>query len=399
MTLVSLRQVCRQDRTTVRPGEQAYLRYIGMESIEAGTGLLTQGGLSKTPTDPQARSFAFGPGHVLYGKLRPYLNKVFVPDFEGKCSTEIIPLLPSDDLDRRYLAYFLRSTDTVSRISAKVAGARMPRADMDFVLGLEVPLPSLAEQRRIIDLLSRAEGIVRLRREAHAKAQAIIPALFLDMFGNPATNPRGWPQRTVKAIVARFESGKNLQSGSAGDTPYRILKVSAVTTGRYLEEESKPAPAEHKPPLSHFVQVGDMLFSRANTQELIGATAIVKATDGKTLLPDKLWRFVWAEPVDLCYMHTLFQSQHVRRELGRLSTGTSASMRNISQEKLFQLPLPVAPIDAQRAFGRQAEVLQSIAVLQSAALEKADATFAALLARAFSDELVQVAPAAEAADA
>lgn len=84
----------------------------------------------------------------MYGKLRPYLNKVALPDFDGKCSTEIIPLLPSSDLYRGYLAYFLRSAQTVSRISAKTAGARMPRADMDFVLSLEIPLPPIAEQRQ-----------------------------------------------------------------------------------------------------------------------------------------------------------------------------------------------------------------------------------------------------------
>ena len=94
MTRAPLRDVCRQDRITVRPGERPDLRYIGLESIEAGTGLLVQGDLSKTPDDPQANSFACGPAHVLYGKLRPVLNKVLVPDFDGKCSTEIIPPNP-----------------------------------------------------------------------------------------------------------------------------------------------------------------------------------------------------------------------------------------------------------------------------------------------------------------
>lgn len=252
------------------------------------------------------------------------------------------------------------------------------------VQNIEMPLPPLPEQRRIVDLLSRAEGIVRLRREAEKKAAELIPALFLDMFGDPATNPKGWPVRKVSDFVSRFEGGKNFQAGSENGSPYRILKVSAATSGIYRESESKPSPDGYTPPASHVVRAGDMLFSRANTEELVGATAIVDRTNGITLLPDKLWRFVWAEPVEPAYIHALFQSPHIRRELGKLSSGTSASMRNISQGKLFDFQLPVAPYQCQRVFSEHAMVAKSIAAQQSAATVKAQATFDALLAKAFS---------------
>jgi type I restriction enzyme S subunit len=142
--------------------------------------------------------------HVLYGKLRPYLNKVALPDFEGKCSTEIIPLRVSPTIERAYLAYFLRSPQTVAQITARTAGSRMPRADMDFLLGLHLRLPPLDEQRRIVDILSRAEGIVRLQREGQKKASELIPALFVDMFGDPATNPKGWQEVSLGSVIQEF---------------------------------------------------------------------------------------------------------------------------------------------------------------------------------------------------
>lgn len=204
---VKLKEVCSQDRQTIRAGEENGLKYIGLETIEGNSGLFIEGELSKTPETPRANSFRFGKQHVLYGKLRPYLNKVALPDFEGKCSTEIIPLLPREKLDRAYLAYFLRCPYIVSQITAKTAGSRMPRADMDFVLSLEIPLPLLDEQRRVVDILSRAEGIVRLRREAQKKAAEIIPALFLDMFGDPATNPKGWQTKKLGELVSLMSGG------------------------------------------------------------------------------------------------------------------------------------------------------------------------------------------------
>ena len=287
-----------------------------------------------------------------------------------------------DGIEPEYIYYGIQRKlkeieDTTSFVTVKHLSAKQ-------VQNVEMPLPPLPEQRRIVDLLSRAEGIVRLRREAEKKAAELIPALFLDMFGDPATNPKGWPVRQVSDFVSRFEGGKNIQAGSENGSPYRILKVSAVTSGRYRESESKPSPDGYCPPASHIVRAGDMLFSRANTEELVGATAIVEKTDGQTLLPDKLWRFVWNEPLEPAYMHALFQSGHVRRELGKLSSGTSASMRNISQAKLYALSLPVAPYLKQKDFAERSAMIHSIQSQQSAATAKAHATFDALLARCFS---------------
>jgi type I restriction enzyme S subunit len=310
-----------------------------------------------------------------------------VPDGAGTANcnqaVSIIRLKP-DFFDLQFLGYFLRTSAVQHRFRQQGTTATITNISLAQIKDVEVPLLPLPEQHRIVDLLSRAEGIVRLRREAEKKAAELIPALFLDMFGDPATNLKKWPVRKVSDFVARFEGGKNIQAGSENGSPYRILKVSAATSGIYRESESKPSPDGYNPPISHIVRSGDMLFSRANTEELVGATAIIFATNGKTLLPDKLWRFVWSEPVAPAYMHALFQSRHVRRELGKLSSGTSASMRNISQAKLFSLLLPVAPYVEQERFAEYSASVQSIIKQQSAATTKAQATFDALLAQVFT---------------
>ena len=386
MKQVVLRDVCSQAREQIRPGERTDLKYVGLESVEAGTGAFVEGELSKTPEDPRAVSFHFDTRHVLYGKLRPYLNKVVAPNFEGKCSTELVPLLPGESLDRQYLAYFLRSKATVDAIVARTAGARMPRADMNHLLGLSIPLPTLPEQKLIVDLLSRAEGIVRLRREAQRKAAELVPALFLDMFGDPASNPKGWQMYRIDELLERFEGGKNLQAGDDESATYRILKISAVTSGRYIESESKPAPNDLIPAQSHFVRTGDLLISRANTDALVGATAIVDRTDGRTLLPDKLWRFVWRSDtaIEPRFALHLFQQPAIRNKLSQLASGTGGSMKNISQAKLKTLELPVPPIELQRQFAAKADAVRGIAAQQAAALATAQATFDALLHQSFA---------------
>lgn len=385
MTLVFLRDVCQQDRKTVRPGEHADLRYIGLESIEAGTGLLAQGELSKTPDDPQANSFAFGPAHVLYGKLRPYLNKVLVPDFEGKCSTEIIPLLPTESLDRRYLAYFLRSPATVARISAKVAGARMPRADMDFVLGMELALPPLAEQRRIVDLLSRAEGILRLRRQAQAKAQAIIPALFLDLFGDPATNPKGWPACSLGKLLRNGPTNGLYKHKSAYGSGAPILRIDAFYDGKVRDlAQLKRVALDSEVERNRFALTpGDIVINRVNSPEYLGKSAIIPALSEPTVYESNMMRFAVDEQrVRPEFIIGLLQQAVARRHF--LAHAKHAiNQSSINQQDVKSLPVIVPPLALQEQFAERVAAMESILAQQTTALHQAQASFDALLARSF----------------
>ena len=118
------------------------LPYVGLEHIESNTAHFIG---SEEPLSVKSATFRFSKKHVLYGRLRPYLNKVFAPDFEGHCSTEIFPIKPAPELTREYLRYWLISDETKKRINGTCTGARMPRADMNEVLDFAFSLPSLPE--------------------------------------------------------------------------------------------------------------------------------------------------------------------------------------------------------------------------------------------------------------
>lgn len=144
----------------------------------------------------------FDERHVLYSKLRPYLNKVVLPDEKGLATTELVPMLPDPlRLDRKYLAYYLRSKSFVDWVSSQVAGAKMPRVSMQLFWQHEMPLPPLPEQKRIAAILDKADSIRRKRQQTIQLADDFIRAVFLDMFGDPVTNPKGWNLRPVKEMA------------------------------------------------------------------------------------------------------------------------------------------------------------------------------------------------------
>jgi type I restriction enzyme S subunit len=353
-----------------------------MESIESGTGQLAQGELAKTPEAPEANSFRFTPAHVLYGKLRPYLNKVFAPDFQGKCSTELVPLLPNERLDRRYLAYFLRSPGTVEAISQKVAGARMPRADMSFVMSLPIPILALKEQQRIVDLLSRSENIVRMRREAEQKAKEIIPALFLDMFGDPATNPKGWTESSLGQVTAEFRYGSSQKSSANGDP---VLRIPNVVGGNVDIRDLKFLTASDSDRSRYSLTSGDILFVRTNgNPDYVGRCAVFEPPD------DRRWLYAsylirgrpLSDVVDSQFLQEQLSSIEGRRRL-RERARTAAGQYNINVAGLRSIPIVLPPLDRQHMFAALVRRVRELSAGSATASTVADATFQSLLTGVF----------------
>jgi len=163
--LVSLGDLCKQDRRLIEPSsELAGLPYLGLEHIESNTGRILLD-LTAPAAAVQSVTFAFADRHVLYSKLRPYLNKVAVPDFAGRCTTELVPLLPEAGVSRRYLGWLLRRPDVVAHAMQEKTGARMPRANLDLLFRLKLPLPATLEEQELV--VTTMEAQMQAVAEAH----------------------------------------------------------------------------------------------------------------------------------------------------------------------------------------------------------------------------------------
>ena len=171
---VKLGDVCVQERKAIAVDDVGYVEmpYLGLEHVEPITGRLLIDGQGNRDSATKSTNFRFSPRHVLYGKLRPYLNKVARPTFSGRCTTEFIPLLPIQ-ADADWLAWILRRDETVAHAMRGKTGSRMPRASMPDLMRLPVALPPLDEQRGIADTM----GNVQCMRESAALQLALVDDL------------------------------------------------------------------------------------------------------------------------------------------------------------------------------------------------------------------------------
>ena len=330
-------------------------------------------------------------GVVLVSKLNPRIPRVwYVNDeqlYQRICSTEFVALQPDRTvLDPAYLSFALRDALQGGIIKGNTAAATKSRErakPTDF-LRLRVKVPSLSQQRRIVDLLSRAENIVRMRREAEKKAKEIIPALFLDMFGDPATNPKGWREASLGQVIAEFRYGSSQKSSAHGDP---VLRIPNVVEGNVDIRDLKFLSASDSDRRRYSLASGDILFVRTNgNPDYVGRCAVFEPpTDQCWLYASYLIRGrPLLDAIDPQFMQVQLSSVEGRRRL-RARARTAAGQYNINVEGLRSTRIILPPLDRQHMFSGLVRQTKEILARSATASAVTDTTFHSLLGTVFRE--------------
>lgn len=295
-------------------------------------------------------------------------------------------LICSDRVIPDYLGRALQALS--SKLLQTVRGTTADNISTDVLRALEIPLPALPEQRRIAGQLEQADQLRRVRCYALELTDTFLPAAFIQLFDSRSHTGDAWPAALLGEHLEAIEGGINFnpvgERHPASD--WRVLKVSAVSWTEFLPEESKPISPTERFTKKLVVQSGDLIMSRANTVQLVGAVARVRTQPPKVLLPDKLWRLKLSEGTKILPDYLLFalRSPSVRHQIEIRASGTSGSMKNISKQDVRELRLPLPPLLLQQKFADVVERVERLRVVQREALRQAEHLFASLLYRAFS---------------
>lgn len=380
---------------SLRDGDD--VSFIPMAAVEAD---------SVTAVDRETRLYsevskAYTPlldGDVLVAKITPCFENGKIAQARlsrryGFGSTEFHVVRPrSDRADARYLVHFLRQDRIRKQGESRMTGsAGQRRVPENFLAALTIPLPPLPEQRRIAEILDKADALRAKRRAALAQLDTLTQSIFLDMFGDPATNPKGWPRVPFCELLAHIDSGwspKCLDRPVTGEE-WGVLKLGAVTWCEYDATENKALPPDVEPDVAIEVKRGDLLFARKNTYELVAACALVRETPPRLLMSDLIFRLRLRPEarVDSCFLHRLLIYPTKRREIQTLAGGSAGSMPNISKARLAATAIETPPLTLQREFARQVTAVAALKTAQRVSLAEQDALFAGLQHRAFHGEL------------
>jgi len=252
---------------------------------------------------------------------------------------------------------------------------------------IQVPLPPLDEQRRIVRLLDRAAEIRRRADAARAKTRAIVSALFLDMFGDPATNPKRWRVGPLDTLLDRIDGGWSpvCDNTRPSEGAWGVLKLSAIKSSGFDTTEAKYLPDQTAARPALEVRNGDLLLTRKNTLELVGTAAIVTSAQRRLMLPDTVFRLLPTSPKAFAprFLCELINAPSFRPSIRQLASGSAASMPGISKGRLLKLEIPLPPLTLQTAFADLATRIECVARALDAASTKADEMAAALSQEVF----------------
>lgn len=326
-------------------------------------------------------------GDILVSTVRPNLNAVaLVPTTLDNqvASTGFCVLRATAKLLPEYLFFFVRSRTFVDSLSSLVAGALYPAVSDAQVLDQLLPLPPVSEQRRVVDLLSRAEGIVRLRREAEKKAAELIPALFLDTFGDPAKNPKGWPVErleSVAEIISGATKGRQFNPDEAVELPY--MRVANVKDGHLDLSEVKTIAVKRNEVEKYRLLPGDLLMTEGGDPDKLGRSALWSGEIETCLHQNHIFK-VRADRARVLpeYLRELSGSHYGKSYFLRIAKKTTG-IASINRTQLSGFPVVVPPLARQMVFAERYAAVRSIQSQQSAATAKAQATFDAVLAQIF----------------
>jgi len=202
------------ERNSITPDKiEVGTSYIGLEHISGNDGSIFE--ISRCDeNDISSSKFLFNNNHVLFGKLRPYLKKIAKPDFNGVCSTDLLPVRPKENCDRTYLFYLLRHPNFIKEATMRCVGANLPRISPKVFIKINIPLPPLSTQKKIVAILDKAKELKRLREEVDTWTGEFLQSVFLEMFGDPVRNPKGWGVKKLKNISTKILSGNTPKGGS-----------------------------------------------------------------------------------------------------------------------------------------------------------------------------------------
>jgi len=293
-------------------------------------------------------------------------------------------LVPNHGLLPEFLAYALEARSEYVLGHCVKRGATVHSIDVGKLQQLELPVPAVSEQRRIVQILDQADRLRRLRADADAKADRILPALFIKMFGDPATNPMGWPMKALGDLTEHLTSGSRGWSKFTGRGPACFLRTQDINDGDIADNLLPVDPPDGAEAERTRLAVGDVAITITG---IVGKAAVFCGHDRPVYVSQHV-ALVRPKADELCseylagYANLPLEDVPV---LARFQYGQTKPGLGFQELRTARILLP--PLERQRAFAKYVNAVQLYRHAGGASAEALAALWTSLLSRSFSGDL------------
>ena len=266
---------------------------------------------------------------IIFGDHTRRFKLVEEPFFIGADGTKVLKL-HSSVYDYKFIYYYL--------LHKKIPDTGYNR-HFKWVKELEFPEIPRSIQSDIVKKFEVLNDLIFSKNKLLELFDILIKSRFEEVFNLAFVNV------SLSRYIKELKSGKSLAGESYNIN--KVLKTGAVSFDYFNDKEVKNLPISYTPLESHRVNVGDVIISRMNTAELVGAAGYVWSIDDNVYLPDRLWSAILDENINSIFVWQLIIHPKTKLQIQRIATGTSGSMKNISKRKLLDIKVPWVPIIKQ----------------------------------------------------
>jgi type I restriction enzyme, S subunit len=334
-----------------------------------------------------SKNLAF-PGDLIFTQRGTLGQVALIPELARfdryVISQSQMKLTPDADLvDRNYLYHYFRAPRTVEKLLSETQSTGVPHINLGILKRFRVLVPPLAEQRRIAEILDKADALRAKRRAALAQLDTLTQSIFLDMFGDPVRNPK-WPVQPLGSLLSSLRYGPRFYNETYADNGVRIVRISDLTESGSLDFASMPKLAVSNAELAKSaLKAGDIIFAR--TGATVGKTAVVRASDPACIAGAYFIVMRFNKSIEPIYARSVLSSASIREIVARRSR--QAAQQNFSGPGLRQLPMSLPPISMQRTYAATLDVIDRLSGTQQSSQKEVERLFASLQHRAFRGEL------------
>ena len=318
----------------------------------------------------------FKKGTLLY-TIFATLGEVAILDIDATTNQAIVGISHTNEVDTNYLYYFLKSKkEYVNDIGRGVAQNNI---NLSMLKDIDVYLPSNLEQQKISKVLDKAQELIDKRKEQIEALDELVKSKFIEMFSEVNEYVR------VSEYIESLTAGKSLAGES--ECKNKVLNTGSISYDYFDMNQVKNLPNDYIPKEEHLVNVGDVLISRMNTSELVGATAYVWNVNPNTYIPDRLWKANFKPNCNPIFVWQLLIQNSTKEKIRRIASGTSGSMKNISKLGLLGIEVIKVDIEKQNEFANFVKQVDKLKFEMEKSLKELEDNFNSLMQKAFKGEL------------
>ena len=307
----------------------------------------------KAVADTSMKSFPAGT--VLLSSRAP-IGKVAIAGVEMYCNQGFKNLICSEAIYNRYLYHYLKSkTDYLNSLGR---GATFKEISKNIVESIEIPLPSLEEQRKIAAVLDKVCGLIAKRRQQLDKLDELVKSRFIEMFGDPVQNPFEWSTRPLLEM-GYCKNGMNFHTGDHG------IEMHCLGVGDFKDysiiDGTNHLPIvslNEVPPEESMLQDGDIVFVRSNgNKALVGRCLVVYPRNTPTIYSGFCIRYrLTSKEVNRIYLLRVLKTDSMRERM----MGRGANIQNLNQQIIATLDIPMPPLELQEQFATFVEQIDKL---------------------------------------